>query len=249
MPSRWAADAGAAAHVIVERLTERLLVDGMDGHHLQRVRRLRPGEIMTAGDGHGRWRPYVVTTSAQGSVTLSATGEPETEPTLAPRLGVAFALTKAARPEQVAAHLTELGVERIVPMHSRRAVVRWEGDRASVATARLRRVVREAAMQCRRARLPVVEDPVPLDALCRHPGLVVAHSGGRGPEALDAPSGGAWLLLVGPEGGFDPDELALLAHAPRLAVGPYVLRAETAAVAAAAVLTVRRHAVSTAGEH
>ena len=81
---------------------------------------------------------------------------------------------------------------------------------------------------------------MPLELLCDQPGLVVADRGGVPAHELAAPVGGSWLVLVGPEGGFDARERELLAAAPRLTIGAHVLRAETAAVAVAAVLASRR---------
>jgi 16S rRNA (uracil1498-N3)-methyltransferase len=239
-PSGWPAAARAAGHVFLVDLAEWAVVDALDGHHLQRVRRLRPGEHVTAGDGQGAWRRYEIETIGRGRLTLVATGPVTLEPVLEPQLAVAFALTKGAKPEHVVAQLTELGVERLAPVRARRSVVRWEGDRARVATDRLRRVVREAAMQCRRSRLPDVGEPVGLDALAGHPGLLLGDRAGESAQALSLPAGGEWLLVVGPEGGFEPDELARLDRAQRVGVGPHVLRADTAAVAVAAALTSRR---------
>ena len=76
-----------------------------------------------------------------------------------------------------------------------------------------------------------------------HPGLVVADLEGLGADELPAPPAREWLVAVGPEGGFDDGERAALAAAPRLRLGPFVLRAQTAAVAAAAVLGERRRHV------
>jgi 16S rRNA (uracil1498-N3)-methyltransferase len=233
----WAADADAVAHVIVDgALTDELVIDGTDGHHLQRVRRLRPTEIVTGADGDGTWREYRVADAARGTLTLAATGGPHAEPSLLPPLGVAFALTKGDTADVVAARLTELGVDRLVPVIARRSVVRWDGERGEKARERLQRIVREAAMQSRRSRLPTVGAAMPLMSLASTPGLVLADRDGPPASALDIGPHG-WLLVVGPEGGLDDEEVHELGDPPRLGVGPHVLRAETAAVAAAAVLT------------
>jgi|GEM_PF-146798 len=119
-PTRgWAADAGAVAHVIAPELTELTdehVVDGEDGHHLERVRRLEPHEIVTMADGRGAWRCYSVAETGPGWLRLAAVGSSCVEPALLPRLAVAFALTKAEKPELVVQKLTELGVDRIVPV-------------------------------------------------------------------------------------------------------------------------------------
>src|SRR4029079_12696249 len=80
------------------------------------------------------------------------------EPAVSPRLTVAFAIVKGDRPELIAQALTEVGVDRLVPMATVRGVVRWSGDRGRDAVERLRRVVRSAGMQSRRVWLPEVAD-------------------------------------------------------------------------------------------
>jgi 16S rRNA (uracil1498-N3)-methyltransferase len=241
-PTAGPAALDAIAHVLVERLDDRIRLDGDDGHHLQRVRRLRVGETVTAADGTGRYRCYGVADVAPGILTLTARGEVGHEARRVPGLSVAFALTKGDRPELVVQKLTELGVDRILVVAAARSVVRWDDSRTAVAMDRLVRVAREAAAQCRRARLPVVEGLVPLAEVAAEDGLVVADRGGVPAGELAAPTGAGWLVLVGPEGGFTDEERALVAGAPVLTVGPHVLRAETAALAVAAALAGRRHA-------
>jgi 16S rRNA (uracil1498-N3)-methyltransferase len=240
----WAAACPATAHVFLDALTDRARVEGDDGHHLARVRRIRTGETITAADGSGAWRPYVVSvvepTPRGSALVLLATGGARVEPEWSPGLEVAFALTKGTKPEAVVQQLTELGVDRIRPVRARRSVVRWDAVRADAAVARLRRVAREAAMQCRRARVPVVDPPVDLSDLAGRPGLVLGDPEGESPTAVAAPAGNGWLVVVGPEGGLEADEIEQLGPLERVAVGPHVLRAETAAVAVAAALTVRR---------
>jgi 16S rRNA (uracil1498-N3)-methyltransferase len=210
---------------------------------------VRGGEAITAADGDGHWRPYTVVGVRPGAVDLHAQGAPIVEPQLEPRLVVALALTKAAKPDLAVQKLTELGVDAVILVSTRRSVPRWDEARAENAVARLRRIAREAAAQCRRARLPEIEDVRPVTELGGRPGLVVADPAGEEPGRLRVPPGGEWMLVVGPEGGFDPDEeAAVLSPAPggvvpaRLRLGPHVLRAETAAIAGAAVLVTRRAA-------
>jgi 16S rRNA (uracil1498-N3)-methyltransferase len=235
------ADTGAVAHLIVDALATDLCVEGDDGHHLARARRLRVGEMVTAADGHGAWRSYTVTSTGRGSVALSASGATRREPILVPGLAVAFALTKGTKPEVVVRQLTELGVDALIPVLAERSVVRPKRAHGDPMPERLARVAREAAMQSRRARLPEIGAPCALLALVERPDLVVAEREAEVRAVVPAePASGAWTLLVGPEGGFSPAEVEALATVPRLAVGLQVLRAETAAVAAASLLTVRR---------
>jgi 16S rRNA (uracil1498-N3)-methyltransferase len=224
--------------VFVDALDDRCVVDGSDGHHLERVRRVRPGERITAADGTGAWRAYDVATAARGSLTLDAAGPVATEPAPTVPITLAVAQTKAGLDDIVAA-VTELGVTEIIPVRTARTLVRWEPARADRVLERLRAIAREAAMQSRRARVPVVSPPTDLAVIAARPGLVVADLGGAPADALSNPGSGGWTLVVGPEGGFDERDRALLGSAPILGLGPNVLRATTAPVAAVAVLMAR----------
>jgi 16S rRNA (uracil1498-N3)-methyltransferase len=149
--------------VFVEDPAVPVLTEG-DVHHLLDVLRLRPGESVAAGDGRGSWVPCrlagVPGGRGSGQVdpgsVLVADGPLTTTARLEPALTVAFAPTKGDRPEWVTQKLTELGVDRIVPLRARRSVVRWDGERGRRAVERLRRVAREASAQSRRTWLPEV---------------------------------------------------------------------------------------------
>ncbi|MEZ5170244.1 MAG: RsmE family RNA methyltransferase [Acidimicrobiia bacterium] len=243
MPRGFAADADAKAHTFVDRLDPTLTITGDDGHHLTRVRRLRAGDALTAADGSGVWRRYVVRDALDGSLTATAEpgDEPVEEPLASPPLAVAFALTKGQKPAGVVRALTELGVDRVLPVSSARSVVRRDARRSAEATSRLRVVAREAACQCRRARLPEIVGEAPLDRLQPASGTVVLAAQRDARSAPVPPAGRpGWLLVVGPEGGLEPSELAALGPDGVVGVGPHVLRAPTAAVAATAVLVRER---------
>jgi len=126
-----------------------------------------------------------------------------------------------------------------VPMWAARSVVRWEGDRRDRQLARLRKVAREAAMQCRRCRLPLVGEPTDFAQVAARPGAQLAERGGRSPGW--PPSAGPPVVLVGPEGGWtDAERQAVTVH---VGFGEQVLRAETAAIAAATVFGALRSGV------
>jgi len=239
MEARYAAAEAVAAHVFSELLDDSITIDGTDGHHLQRVRRLRVGEQVTVADGAGRWRRYAITASEPGRLRLVGESDVAIDPEPVPAVAVAVALTKGTKLEVVVAQLTELGVTRIEPVRARRSVVRWDAARADAATKRLAAVAREAAMQCRRARIPEVVAVGDLADLAGRPGLVVASRDGGPADALALPPGGTWTVVVGPEGGFEPGEVESLAATGALALSRYVLRAQTAPVVAAALLVAR----------
>jgi 16S rRNA (uracil1498-N3)-methyltransferase len=235
----FAAAAPAAAHVFVDRVGDDtdVLVDGDDGHHLQRVRRLRVDESVTVSDGRGAWQLRSVAAIGDGELRLAPAGPAMREPASIPRLVVAFAPAKGDQVGAVVHQLVELGVDAVMPITVHRSVVRWDGERGERARARLVRVIREAAMQSRRAWLPELLPEAPLSVLARHPGLLVADPDGVPAARIAPPAAGAeWLVVVGPEGGLDPGERAELGAGTRLAVGPHVLRAVTAPVAVAAAL-------------
>ncbi|HET7489212.1 MAG TPA: RsmE family RNA methyltransferase [Acidimicrobiales bacterium] len=215
----------AAAHAFVDDLAEPAL-DAGDRHHFERVLRLRPGQAVTVADGAGRWRSCVW----RAGGALEPTGPVADEGPAGPAVTVAFALTKGERPEWVVQKLTEVGVDRIVAFRAARSVVRWDGAKEAANLERWRRVARQAAMQCRRARLPEVSGVPPFAE-------EAAAAGGFG--ALAAPGGppptvALRMLLVGPEGGWADEELAC--GLPVCGLGPTVLRAETAALAAGVLL-------------
>jgi 16S rRNA (uracil1498-N3)-methyltransferase len=218
-----------AAHVFVDDVSSPELSED-DRRHLDRVLRLRPGEEVTVADGRGGWRPC----RYAGSGRLEAAGPAVMAEALLPAVTVGFALTKGERPEWVVQKLTEVGVDRIVPVLTERSVARWEGERATRHVQRLRAVARAAAMQSRRIRLPQVDEVTDF-------GRVVADVDGA--AALAQPGGGPISLarpavLVGPEGGFSEAEAAC--GLPTVDLGPGVLRAETAALAAGILLCALR---------
>jgi 16S rRNA (uracil1498-N3)-methyltransferase len=219
------AGVGAAAHAFVADLDAPVLAPE-DRHHLERVLRLRRGEALTVSDGAGGWR------SCTFDAELRPAGDVMREPPPAPPITVAFALLKGERPELVVQKLTELGVDRITPMVTARCVVRWDVERSGRHGDRLQRVAREAAMQSRRSWLPTVDAVRPFAAVASEPDAVLADAGG-GPIDLDRP-----VVLVGPEGGWSPEEASC--GRPTVSLSPNVLRAETAAIAAGALLVAKR---------
>jgi 16S rRNA (uracil1498-N3)-methyltransferase len=228
----------AVAHVFVEALDDHCEIAGADGHHLRQARRLDVGERITAADGSGAWRCYEIVEVSRGRLLLDACDEVHDESAPPVAIGLAVAPTKGGLDGVVAA-VTELGAARITPVRTARTVVRWDATRAKHAVDRLRTVAREAAMQSRRTRIPVVEELVDLEAIVGDPGLVVADRTGCQAFELPPPPAGEWTVLVGPEGGLTPAELNALGDRPRLALANYVLRAGTAPVAAVAVLADR----------
>ena len=211
----------SAAHVFVDSLDD-LTLQPDDAHHLFRVLRIRDGERVTVTDGRGSWLVSEVV-----GQTLRPVGDSIKEP-VGPLLTIASAIPKGDRAEWMVQKLTEIGVAEIVLLHCERSVVRWEGDRAVRQLARATRVAREAAMQSRRVWLPLVTGPRPCADVLALEGVAVAEPNGQAAGDLGwRPS----TVVIGPEGGFSDRELA--AASALVALGPNVLRIETAAIVAA----------------
>jgi 16S rRNA (uracil1498-N3)-methyltransferase len=228
-------DASAKAHAFVADL-EAPELDDDDRHHLARVLRLHPGDTITVSDGEGRWRPC-----AFGAV-LEPLGRVEFDPTPTPALTVAFAVVKGERTDFAVQKLVELGIDTVVPFVADRSVVRWDPARAEHQHARLLKVARQAAMQSRRATLPRIEALGSFADLVARAGAALADADG-GPPSLSWPT-----VVVGPEGGWSDAERRN--EIPHVRLARTVLRAETAAVAAGAVLVaLREHLVIPSDRH
>jgi 16S rRNA (uracil1498-N3)-methyltransferase len=242
--------AAAAAQVFVDNPSSTSLSPD-DAHHLSRVLRLRAGEEVIVSDGAGHWArtrwvggEHGALESVSGSAGPGGDGSVQFEEAATPALTVAFAPTKGERPEWVVQKLTEVGIDRIVPLLSERSVVRWEGERGANAVQRLRRVAREASAQCRRVWLPLVTEVVTFGDVAElaAPGAVVlAQLSGDRPRADHT------VVAVGPEGGWSAAELGT--GLPTVGFGLSVLRAETAAVMAGALMvSLRTGTVAPVGE-
>lgn len=223
---------GDGPHVFVDDLEHPELRDE-DRHHLTRSLRLRPGDAFTASDGAGSWRVCRLGSGPQSEV------EPDGEVMFVeaprPKLTIGFALIKGGRPELVVQKLTELGVDAIVPFTAEHSVVRWDADRGARHVERLRRVAREAAMQSRQVRIPEIGEVAEFADLAADPGAVRADITGN-PPSLDHPT-----VLIGPEGGWSDAERRQLGA---IRLSSSVLRSETAAIGAAALLTALRDGIT-----
>lgn len=220
-------------------------VRGDEAHHAVAVRRLREGEQVVLTDGVGTAVTGSVASTGKRVLVVSVESvtrhdRPE------PAITVVQALPKGERGELAAEVLTEVGVDRIVPWAASRSVTVWKGERAAKSHARWQATAREAAKQSRRSWLPTVSA---LASTAHVVGLiaeadltVVLHEDASAPlSSVDVPSFGRIVVVVGPEGGLAPDELAAFADAGARSVhlGAEVLRTSTAGVVAVAALLTR----------
>ncbi|MER6126258.1 16S rRNA (uracil(1498)-N(3))-methyltransferase [Streptomyces sp. NPDC001795] len=228
----------------LEGLGREFVLDGPEGRHAVSVKRLRPGEDVVLTDGRGRWTEGVVK-AAEGKDRLVVTDleSVHEEPPASPRITVVQALPKGDRGELAVETMTEVGVDAIVPWAASRCITQWKGDRGLKALAKWRATAREAGKQSRRVRFPEVADAATTKQvaalLAKADFAAVLHESGDEPlAAVELPAEGEILLVVGPEGGVSPEELALFGEAGARAfrLGRTVLRTSTAGTAAAALL-------------
>ncbi len=211
-----------------------LTVSGNSAHYLVGVMRLKEGApVKLFDDISGE---YLAAISHVGKRDLDLTVETKLrDREVTPDLWICQALIKKDRFDWVAEKACELGVARFVPMLTARCVV------DKVKADRLRAHMIEAAEQCERTALPQIAPLTKLDAMLRHwpseRALYFCDERGGAP-ALEAIKCGPGAVLIGPEGGFtDNENAAIRAHpnARPVSLGPRILRADTAAVAAMAV--------------
>ncbi|TDU78282.1 16S rRNA (uracil(1498)-N(3))-methyltransferase [Streptomyces sp. KS 21] len=225
------------------------VLDGPEGRHAVSVKRLNPGEDVVLTDGRGHWSQGVVK-AAEGKDRLVVTDlRVEEEPEPAVRITVVQALPKGDRGELAVETMTETGVDAIVPWQASRCITQWRGDRGAKSLAKWRATAREAGKQSRRVRFPEVAEAMStkqVAALLAGADLaMVLHEDRDAPSGAlataELPAGGSIVLVVGPEGGVSPEELAVFAQAGAhpYRLGSSVLRTSTAGTAATAVLLAR----------
>ncbi len=216
-----------------------VLLDRDQSHYLSNVMRKKQGdEVLLFNGKDGEWRATISAVEKR-AVSLKVIGlvraqEPE------PDLWLAFAPIKKARLDFMAQKATELGVSSLTPVMTRRTIV----DR--VKTDRMRANAVEAAEQCERLTIPLINEATKLgeflSSLPADRKLMFCDEDKTGEEAYQAlcaagakASPGPWAILIGPEGGFDDDERRKIRAHPAcipVSLGPRVLRADTAAMAA-----------------
>jgi 16S rRNA (uracil1498-N3)-methyltransferase len=208
-------------------------LDAAQANYLGNVMRLKEGAELLVFDGtSGEWLARI-SEAAKKRMTLAVVQKTR-EPEAIPDVWLAFAPVKRTQTDWLVEKATELGASRLVPVMTQRTVAE------RVKLERLEAITIEAAEQCGRTRLPDIADPLPLKHLLEHRDvsrtLYFADEGG-GDWAPDAFTAGACMILTGPEGGFTDEERTAIRTAPNsvpVSLGPRILRAETAALAALA---------------
>jgi 16S rRNA (uracil1498-N3)-methyltransferase len=215
--------------------------------HLRESLRLQPGEQLSVTDDRGtRYHTEIVeiTSALLIGRILDSTSAPATT---GPSIILAQALLKGEKMDWVIQKATELGTERIVPVLAIHSVVRPRADRIEHQRARWQRIALEAAQQSERWSVPAIDEPATVPHLlsCSKPArakiLLAERSNGSSLTHVPLPDNGDIWLLIGPEGGWEDKELkqALGDGFVPVTLGPRILRAETATIAALSVLQSR----------
>jgi len=209
-------------------------LDASQANYLGNVLRLGiGGELLVFDGSSGEWLARI---GEAGKKRMTLTVERRTrEAESNPDVWLAFAPVKRTQTDWLVEKATELGAAKLLPVMTQRTIAE------RVKLERLEAIAIEAAEQCGRTRLPEIDEPVGLRQLLaqRDVGrqLYFADEGG-GEAAADTFKSGPALILTGPEGGFTDEERALIRAAPNMvpvSLGPRILRAETAALAALAI--------------
>ena len=208
-------------------------VEGPQAHYLANVMRMGVGDQLLLFDGvSGEWLAEIVDTSKK-RVSLIVRQQTKAQEAV-PDLALAFAPIKKGRVDWLVEKAVELGVERLQPVITQRTIV----DKLNIE--RMRSHIVEAAEQCGRTSLASIDAPMKLDAFLRgldpKRALYFADETGGAPAAAAFAPGPA-TILTGPEGGFTPEEAIAIRATPgatAISLGPRILRAETAALAAVA---------------
>jgi len=227
-------------------LADTIEITGSDAHHLMHVMRAKAGQEVTVVDDEGSVACMEMTAFREDAVTLVLKERLAANTESPLELVLAQCLLKADKMDYVVQKAVELGVTEIVPVKSHNCVVRYDAKKAAARQARWQKIAEEAAKQCGRTALTEVTPIMDLSNLLKE------NSGMEDTEivfcyenedettvksCLQAAKGKRLILLIGPEGGFILDEAQAVQEAGGKAVtlGPRILRAETAAVAAVTV--------------
>lgn len=230
----------------VLRPGEELSLDGERARYVARVLRLRAGDELRIFDGTGNEHRAVMTRAAKAGVAVrigEACGR-DAESRLA--IHLVQGISRGERMDTVVQKATELGVHRITPVVTDRSVVKLDDDRAARRTDHWRRVARSACEQCGRNMLPRIDVPQDLvrfieGAAAGEVLRVLLHADAEAAlMSLPAPAASV-QVLIGPEGGLSAGEReqALAAGFTACSLGPRILRTETAALTAVALLQAR----------
>ena len=219
---------------------DRALISGEDAAHITKSLRLRPGEEITLCDGSGMdYAGRVLAVGDPVEVEILSRSPSIVEPKC--RLTLFQALPKGDKMEFIIQKSVELGAAEIIPVLTSRCVSRPDAKSMAKKLERYRKIAAEAAKQCGRGIIPQVGELMTLEQAAKalpEKSLVFYEGGGKRLSELVAPEDESWGVFVGSEGGFSPEEIALLESRGvcPATLGPRILRCETAPLCGLSVM-------------
>ena len=219
---------------------DRALISGEDAAHITKSLRLRPGEEITLCDGSGMdYAGRVLAVGDPVEVEILSRSPSIAEPKC--RLTLFQALPKGDKMEFIIQKSVELGAAEIIPVLTSRCVSRPDAKSMAKKLERYRKIAAEAAKQCGRGIIPQVGELMTLEQAAKalpEKSLVFYEGGGKRLSELVAPQDESWGVFVGSEGGFSPEEIALLESRGvcPATLGPRILRCETAPLCGLSVM-------------
>jgi 16S rRNA (uracil1498-N3)-methyltransferase len=230
----------------------RIKLTGSAAAHVIRVLRLRVGDALIVFNGQGGEYAAGIHAVHDDAVTVVVGEQHRTERESPLAITLAQGISRGERMDLVVQKATELGVARLIPVLTERSVVRLDGVQAQRKLAHWQAIAVAACEQSARTHVPQIDTPLTLAALLRGEALALPAPGAGAGRLLLSPTGEQRVqdlagplttvsVLIGPEGGLTPAEIdeALAARFAAVRLGPRVLRTETAAIAALALLQQR----------
>ena len=229
-----------------DKRDDKIYVGGKEAHHILDVMRLNVGDHVTAFDGVGGQYRGVIQEAGKKSLVIKINETEIMEPAKGHSITLAQAIPRKDKVDYIIQKAAELGVDSIIPMITKRTVVKIKGDKVSAKLQRWEKIACEASKQCGRNSLARIEKTAKFDRIlsrARSYDLAIMPSVGHImrqslKSLLLTFSGKSILIFIGPEGGFDPSELEAAANSgvKFISLGENVLKCDTAALATIAMI-------------
>lgn len=230
-------------HKIIKSKTT---IKGNDAKHIINVLRLTPGRGIELFDGAGQHYEAEITNTSQGFVEIKITSSAPSRSESPVQIFIAQAFLKDKKMDRLVRQLTELGITQLFPLLTERSVSRPDAKRLSARIERWNKIATESLKQCRRGRIPKIGPQYSFDdaltfskscdlkMICWENGITPIDASFLQPERVKK----SIFLIMGPEGGFSSAEITKAKKAGFVIVslGPRILKAETASVAACTII-------------
>jgi 16S rRNA (uracil1498-N3)-methyltransferase len=224
-----------------------VIIEGSQAHHIKNVLRLKPGDQLKLCDGTGGEYEAIIRNMDAESVDVDIQRRLRSTPEMRPRISVAQAFLKEKKMDDLVRKLSELGISDWLPFFPERSVARPDGARLAGRIHRWQRIAAEAMKQCRRKTILNIHEPYTFEKLLQitescdlkivfWEGEAVPFDANR--TMKNEPPPQSIVIMLGPEGGFAPQEIDAVRQSGFLTagMGPRILRAETAAIAASTLV-------------